>query len=137
MAALRQDLRDHLTAVIEAAQELPREDRSYLADSFLDELERQYQLVPRDAGARRSEPSPARPRFAGFPFGRSAAPIGLILLSLLFLPVVVLSFFVLVHPPVFLFVVLLLVLFRFGRPGWRRGGPWRYGSRGGGMAHYL
>jgi len=29
MTTTREDLRDHLTAVIEAAQELPKEDRPY------------------------------------------------------------------------------------------------------------
>src|SRR5438270_13748629 len=74
MAATREELRDHLTAVIEAAKELPREDRSFLADSFLDELEMQYQLVPRRSVAEQAQPGPPRPRSTGSPFGRWPVP---------------------------------------------------------------
>jgi hypothetical protein len=125
-------------AAIEAAQELPREDRSYLADSFLDELETQFQLVPRSGAARRTEVHSDRPRFAGFPFGWWPAPVGLLfLLSALFLlPVLVLSFFVLIHPPVLLLALVLLFLLRFGRPGMRRGRPWQRGPRRGGTSYY-
>ena len=137
MATTREDLRDHLVAVIEAAQELPKEDRSYLAESFLDELERQFQLVPRSRAAQRAEADSAWPRFAGSPFRWWPAPVGLLfLLPVLFLPVLVLSFFVLVHPPVFLLVLVLLLLFRFGRPGLRGGRPWHDGPRRGTMSRY-
>jgi hypothetical protein len=47
MATSREDVRDHLVAVLEAAQELPRDHREYLADVFMDELNGKYQLVPR------------------------------------------------------------------------------------------
>src|SRR5918911_1511540 len=132
MAATREELRDHLAAVIEAAHELPKEDRTYLADSFLDELERQYQLVPRSRTARQNEPGPGRRRFAGSPFVWFLAPLGLLFL----LPFLLLSFFVLIHPPVLLLAVVLLLLFRFGRPGMRRGGPWGHGPRGRNMSRY-
>ena len=136
MAATREELRDHLTAVIEAAKELPREDRSFLADSFLDELEMQYQLVPRSQATRWEEPAPSRFRLAGSPFAWVAA----ILASLFVLPVVFLSFFVLLHvlfhPPIFLLAIVLLLLFRFGRPGMRRRGPWGRGPGGANMSNY-
>jgi hypothetical protein len=132
MAATREELRDHLAAVIEAAHELPKEDRTYLADSFLDELERQYQLVPRSRAARRDEPRPGRLRFAGSPVLWLLAPLGFLVL----LPILLLSFFVLIHPPVLLLALVLLLLFRFGRPGMRRGGPWSHGPRRGTMSHH-
>jgi hypothetical protein len=47
MESHREDLHDHLVAVLEAAPELPREDRRHLADVFLDELDAQFRLVPR------------------------------------------------------------------------------------------
>ncbi len=47
MTTSREELRDHLIAVLQAAPELPRDDREYLADVFLDELDAGYQLVPR------------------------------------------------------------------------------------------
>jgi hypothetical protein len=132
MTTTREDLRDHLTAIIEAAQELPKEDRPYLADSFLDELETQFQLVPRERGAQRTGADSARPWFTGSPLGWWPALVGLMFL----LPVLLLSFFVLVHPPVFLLALVLLLLFRFGRPGMRRGRPWQHGPRRGGMSHH-
>lgn len=130
MAATREDLRDHLAAVIEAARELPQEDRTYLADGFLDELEKQYQLVPRSQAARWEERTPGRSRFAVPPFAWIAALIP----ALFLLPLLFLSFFVLVHPPVFLLAILVLLLFRFGRPGMGRGGPWGRGPRGRNMS---
>jgi len=47
METYREDLHDHLVAVLEAAPELPREDRRHLADVFLDELDAKFRLVPR------------------------------------------------------------------------------------------
>lgn len=47
MATSREELRDHLVAALEAAPELPRDGREYLADVFLDELDAGYELVPR------------------------------------------------------------------------------------------
>jgi hypothetical protein len=132
MATTREDLRDHLTAVIEAAQELPKEDRSYLADSFLDDLETHYQLVPRSQGVPRTDASSSRPKFTGFPFGWWPAPIGLLFL----LPVLLVSMFVFVHPPFLLFGLILLFVFRAGRPRMRRGGPWQQGSERGGTSRF-
>jgi hypothetical protein len=123
MAASRDELRDHLAAVIEAARELPKEDRAFLADSFLDELDKQYQLVPRSGPLSWSDPGPRRPRISGFPF----IWVPVLLVVLFALPFVMFSSFVFVHHPVILLALMLLVLFRFGRPGMRRRGPW--GSR--------
>lgn len=47
METQREELHEHLVAVLEAAQELPREDRGHLADVFLDELDAKFRLVPR------------------------------------------------------------------------------------------
>jgi hypothetical protein len=47
MESQRDELRDHLVAALEAAPELPRDDRAYLADTFLDELDARFELVPR------------------------------------------------------------------------------------------
>lgn len=133
MAATRDDLRDHLTAVINAAQELPAEDRSYLADTFLDELESQYQLVPHSHGAQRTAATSSRSWFAGFPSARGPVPVAvMVLLSVLFLPLLVVSFFVLIHSPVFMLALAVLLFFRFGRRRW----PRSYGSRRGHMSHY-
>lgn len=133
MAATRDDLRDHLTAVINAAQELPAEDRSYLADTFLDELESQYRLVPHSHDTQRTAETSSQSWFAGFPSVRGTAPVAvMVLLSVLFLPLLMVSFFVLIHPPVFLLALAVLVFFRFGRRRW----PGSYGSRRGHMSHY-
>jgi hypothetical protein len=134
MATNRDELRDHLAAVIEAAHELPKEDRSFLADSFLDELEVRYQLVPRGSAVERSEVSPARSRSTGFPLGWWPVPIGLMFVLPLLIVATLLSLFVLVHPPIFLLALILFVLFRFSRPGWRRGRPWGRGPWGRNMS---
>jgi len=127
MAATREDLRDHLRAVIEAAQELPREDRTYLADTFLDELEKQYQLVPRTGPGQRAEVHSARRKPIGIPLGPWPAPVGLLFLLPLLLPVLFFSLLFLVHPPVLLLALVLFLIFRFGRPGMGRRGWWQYG----------
>ncbi len=132
MAATREDLRDHLTAVINAGQELPAEDRPYLADTFLNDLEARFQLVPRSHDTPPAESTSSRPRFAGFA-GRGPVSIGvMVLLAVLCLPLLMMSFFVLIHPPVFLLALALLVFFRFGRHRSHRS----YGSRRGDMSHY-
>jgi hypothetical protein len=137
MTATREDLRDHLTAVINAAQELPAEDRPYLADTFLDELESQFQLLPRSHGAQPVETASSGPRFAGFFSGRGPVSVGvMVLLSVLCLPLLMMSLFVLVHPPVFVLGLMLLVFFRFGRRGTRRRWTRPYGSRRDDMSHY-
>ena len=136
MTASREDLRDHLSAVIEAARELPKEDRSFLADNFLEELEKQSQLVPRSMATRQSAPRPARPGFPGFATSwRPGRLVLMVLLGLLLLPVLMGSLFVLIHPPVLLLALVLFVLFRFGRPGMRHGGPWGNGHRRGNAPH--
>jgi hypothetical protein len=132
MAASREELRDHLNAVIEAARELPQEDRVYLADTFLDELDRQYQLVPRSRGAQQVERRGDVPAYSGFGFAWLFVPFGLMFL----LPVVVLTV-VHVHAPVFLLAVVFLMVFRFFGLGVRRG-PGLHGPRSGRPTrHYL
>jgi hypothetical protein len=49
MTASRAELREQLLATLHAAEELPRDERSHLADSFLDHLEADFRLVPRSA----------------------------------------------------------------------------------------
>src|SRR5947209_17157436 len=54
MSTPRDDLKNELVAVIEAARELPEGDRDYLADVFLRELDTRYNLVPRTGSRGRS-----------------------------------------------------------------------------------
>lgn len=130
MTATRDELRDHLTAVIEAARELPREDRTFLADTFLDDLDRQYRLVPRSTGSDMQVSS--RPsRHVGFPLGWGKIAL-LAVLALFVLPLLFSSLFALAHPPIFLFVLVLFLVFRFARPG----RSWR-GPRGGGRTYTI
>jgi len=124
MASSRDDLRDNLLAALQAAPDLPAEDRSHLADTFLDSLDRDFLLVPRSqASQARSVPNPtSRPRFTA---GRVWWPlpgafIGLMLLAWLLL----ISAFAFHHAPFFLFIILFFVAFRVIRPRMhRRGGP--------------
>lgn len=123
----RDELRDHLTAVIEAARELPKEDRTYLADTFLDDLESRYQIVARSGSGRQ------RPSFSGsswlrdFSAGWSPLRVVMIVLAaMVILPVVVGTLFFAMHPPV---LFLLVILFFVFRPG-RRRGPRGRGSGG-------
>lgn len=67
----RNDVREHLIAVIRASEELPPEDREHLADVFLDELERTHQLVPRAAYSRDRRKS----LDAGFQRARDLLPL--------------------------------------------------------------
>jgi hypothetical protein len=119
VTADRDELRDHLTAVIEAARELPKEDRAYLADTFLDDLESRYQIMARSSSGRQ------RPSFSGsswlsdFSSGWSPVRVGMMILAaMLLLPLLVGAFFFAVHPPV---LILLVILFFAFRPGRRRG----------------
>lgn len=119
MTADRDEIRDHLSAVIEAARELPKDDRVFLADTFLDDLEKHYQLLPRSRGGGQPVRKPRQSPFTGFTSARSPFPIGLmILLAVVLVPVVMMTFAVFAHPPVLLLAVLLLLLFR---SGFRRG----------------
>lgn len=114
MSTDRDEIRDHLQAVIEAARELPRDDRAYLADTFLDDLEKHYRLVPRDA-LRQTEATSRRAPLSGLSLGRSPLPIGLvILLAVLVVPLALGALAVAVHPPIILLAVLLFLLFRSG-----------------------
>lgn len=130
MAATRDEIREHLIAVMEAAQELPKEDRHYLADSFLDELDRQFRLESRTPGndpegARRANDSRyMRPTLAWW-----RAPF-------LLLPVLLLLF-VAVHPPILLLALFLFVLFRFGGLGVSARSGWRRAPRRRAMRHIL
>jgi hypothetical protein len=71
----REDLRDHLVAALQAAPELPPEERAHLADVFLDELDTRFELVARSGATswkagpedvlRRMTASPGRLILAG------------------------------------------------------------------------
>ncbi|HEX6506846.1 MAG TPA: hypothetical protein VF221_04365 [Chloroflexota bacterium] len=101
MTTSRDELRESLVAAIEAAPELPKENREHLADIFLDRLNAEYDLVPRGPGRR---PQPARPA-GGAAWGKPWVPIALVLAFLVFvLPAVV------HHFPIFL-LVLVAVFF--------------------------
>jgi hypothetical protein len=121
----RDEIRDHLTAVIEAARELPKQDRTYLADTFLDDLESRYQIVPL-SGPRRQQPSVSGSSWlSDFSSGWSPLRVGVMILAvMLLLPLVAGAFFFAVHPPVLLLLVILFFVFRSGRRrGPRRRGP--------------
>jgi hypothetical protein len=80
MATSREEFREQLVAAVEAAPELPREDRQYLADVFLDRLNAEYDLVPRGTGRR-----PLREKPDGKGAGRVPwLPIALLLAFLIF-----------------------------------------------------
>jgi hypothetical protein len=121
----RNEIRDHLAAVIEAARELPRDDRTYLADTFLDDLESNYQLVPR-SGKGAPRPAFSRPSWpASFSAGWSPLRVGvMIVLAMLLLPFAMFVLSGLMHPPVLVLAVVLLFVVRSGRHrGPRRRGP--------------
>ena len=101
MATSRDELREHLVAAMEAAPELPRGDRQHLADVFLDQLNADYELVPRGTGG--------TPRSARRPNRGGGTPrwvkIALVLAFLIF--VVPAAFH---HFPIFLLVVVAVFL---------------------------
>ena len=117
MTRTRDELREHLLAALEAAPELPREDRGHLADAFLDSLDRDFELVPRSVAARTRTavgPRGARIPVYGFrPWWPAPAIVGLMLLFF-----AMVSVFAFHHAPVFLFVILFIVAARFFVP-WR------------------
>lgn len=121
MAASREDLRDHLLAVLEAAPELPREDRAYLADTFLDELDTRFELVPKTGRA--SPAASVAPRGNG-PIRQEMGwwPVAAALAALTFLIFAVTApLLAFGHPPIFLLVIAFFILMRFRRPWmWHR-----------------
>jgi hypothetical protein len=128
METPNEDLRTHLRAVIEAAPELARDDREHLADVFLDELYKGYELVPRSAQRSRRPDVSA----AGQAVARTARHWWLAALAGLALLFALPSLFWATtggahvhHPPVFLFFVLFFVAMRVFGP-WRRGGRRRF-----------
>ena len=117
MTKTRDELREHLLAALEAAPELPKEDRGHLADAFLDSLDRDFELVPRSPAAQRRPVSSVprtEPPIAGFRLWWPAPGI----IALLLLSFAIVSVFAFHHAPVFLFVILFIVAARFF-------GPWR------------
>jgi hypothetical protein len=137
MEPQREELRNHLVAVLEAARELPRDDREYLADVFLDELSSGYQLVPRSQQQRRD--------WAGEIESLGQALLQLAIRSRLALAAGFALLFVLpsgvwlaghafghehFRAPGFFFLLIFLFAMRFFAP-WRGGrGRGRYGRRG-------
>jgi hypothetical protein len=101
MTADRDELREQLLAVIEAAPELPKEGRKHLADVFFDRLSAEYDLVPRGTGTLR------RPGGPPGKWGRRPpwVPIVLALAFLLFVVPAAIH-----HFPIFL-LILLIVFF--------------------------
>ena len=118
MVTTREELRDHLIAVIEAAPELPPDGREQLADVFLDELEGQYRLIPRPAHQSWVDDVASawntllRSARAWLPV--LAAGFGLLFV----LPLLLLPFFILFHAP-FLILILVFLVLRFGGRGMR------------------
>jgi Flp pilus assembly protein TadB len=113
----RDELRDDLRAMINAAPELGEEERDHLADVFLDRLEEGYRLVPR--GQDLAEPARPAPRRAGFPIP-FAWPLGLFALMAVVWLLASSLFFAAHHAPVFLFVILIFLALRFFVWGPRR-----------------
>lgn len=119
MDTTREELRNHLVSVIAAAPELGAEEREHLADVFLDRLEADYRLAPRA-----SPPPPADPHRARagsyFPFFRFWAIAAAVLGVAVMLSLVTTSLFAFSHPPILLFVILLVLVFRYGHRRPRR-----------------
>jgi hypothetical protein len=112
----RDELREDLRAMINAAPELGEEERDHLADVFLDRLEEGYRLVPRGQDiAQPARPAPGR---GGFPF---AWPVGVFALMAVVWLLVSSVFVAAHHAPVFLFVILIFFALRFFVWGPRRG----------------
>jgi hypothetical protein len=123
VAADREQIRDHLAAVIEAARELPKDDRAYLADTFLDDLESNYQLVPRSGPGTRIRTASRPSWLAELAGGWSPIRVAMmIVLAMVLLPFAMFAVFGLMHPPVFLLLLVLFLVFRSGR---RRGPRYR------------
>jgi hypothetical protein len=123
----REELRTDLLAMLNAAPELPQDDRGSLADVFLDKLQAGYQVIPRTR-AESVRPVPRQPRPLVFP-GRAAVIAGflfLMFMSMLWMTVMSVGAGHWHHPPVFLFPLLVLLVLRLrrGRPGgWYRYAP--------------
>jgi hypothetical protein len=120
-----EELRTDLLAMLNAAPELPQDDRGSLADVFLDKLQAGYEVIPR-ARAQNVRSAP-RPRLApAFP-GRAAAVAGfLLLMSVLWMAVLSSGAGHWHHPPVFLLPLFFVLVMRLrrGRPGgWYRYAP--------------
>lgn len=117
MGISRDELRDQLRATLEAAPELDGESRQELADVFLQELDRNFTLVPRGSALPASGEERVTYRRGRRQLGAFTWPLAMIVPLLL-----VLSFAV--HIPLFLFAIVLFVILRsVRRPGWRGGPP--------------
>lgn len=115
---VRQELREELLSVIAAAPELTPDARAHLADVFLDRLEQDYRLVPH--GQSDSAPREMRRR-RSLNVGFALWPLIPALLGLFVLfSLISTSAFVLVHPPILLFVILIAFLLRSRWWGGRR-----------------
>src|SRR5437763_1869822 len=97
----RDELKEQLLASLEAAPELPRENRAELADVFLDELDANFMLVPRDR--RGGPPATAARRSRG---GPPATPFPFRWQYLLVLPLALLALSFVLHVPFFPFIIL-------------------------------
>lgn len=120
MAATRDELRDHLLAVLEAAPELPKDDRTHLADVFLKDLDAHFRLVPRPQHGGWSDDLFAA-LTAFFQSGRRLWPVLAVVIGLVFLlPLLLFPVFVLLHPPILLLVLVIILVARSRGPGMRR-----------------
>jgi len=121
MTTSRDELRNHLVAVIEAARELPSDSREQLADGFLEEMNRQFDLVPRGSRPAMRDLNAWLPQMRGWPL--LAGVVGLLLL----LPLLLVTGFLMLHMVPFALPLLLFVFVfhpgtgrnRFHRHTWR------------------
>jgi hypothetical protein len=134
METQREELREHLVAVLEAAPELPREDRRHLADVFLDELDAKFRLVLRTQERREAFQTNGRTLVSflrrWWPVLAAGFALFVLLPSVLWLVGLAVGFGHPGHhygyPPPFFFLPLLFVLLfvrfsrrRLGRSYWR------------------
>lgn len=126
MESNREELRTELLAMLHAAPELPVEDRESLADVFLDNLHKGYQVTPRSvATPRPAAPFRPAPRpFAAFSGMAASLGVFLLLTAVLFTTVFPATMGHWHRPSILPLLLILFVVMRFAR-----GGPGRWHRR--------
>jgi hypothetical protein len=129
MEPQREELRTELLAMLHAAPELPPDDRASLADVFLDNLQKGYDVVPRTSARSARAPRPDRTPIQYADWSRLGARFAALLLivTVLWMTVLTSGSAHWHHPSLFPLVIVFFVALRFFR-GWP-GGWRRYSSR--------